>query len=219
VAYGLIVIAEIVFAILVDGKGFPSFEMGSHYSFNIYKYYHKWEFTALIATFLLVVIFWWDQGKSTLHFQKTWCYRVSNGSLLISLPFLIGAVATLHYTSLHFLFVFLLSLAFLASDGSTWHGVDTKSPWREQAKMFCLFSDAPIVGAFFCLGIFYLISLLSEPSDPLDTISYFIAGAIAFQWLASNFIFVVISWGNYLELWGSTVSGDVGTKGTSETDV
>jgi len=136
----------------------------------------------------------------------------SNMALILSWLFLLVALITLHYTEKHFPIVIMVSIFLLTSDLLTYWGSSSK---KNQAMMLCLFADIPVVCSFVCLAIFYFFNhpdkgVIFPLSDngQLNTLEYFISGTISFQWLASNFIVMVIIWGEYFKWWDAIAGND-----------
>lgn len=208
--YTLIVFAEVAVAILVKESRF-GFDIGPwtppgsrkplELSFRINSYAHKWELCALTATLILLFVFWRTQQTDTVweDGRNRW-KAICNLALGLSFVFLAfaGASLMLGYAIPGALFTLLIALMFLVNDGATWRAAT--GYWKEDARLFCLFADIPVVVSFVCLFFFFwanwdvVSTAVKEGDDAIGRMESFLSGAIAFQWLASNATFVVLSW-------------------------
>jgi hypothetical protein len=118
----------------------------------------------------------------------------------------------------HFLCVWVVSICFLAADRATWTGVkaehDTKFDVRNASMLNYFLADWPTFIGFSLMGLFCLVHFVEHTFFPRWWLrhmykfglnphgvdmwmsqGYFMGGAIAFQFLASTTIYLIVAWG------------------------
>ncbi len=115
--------------------------------------------------------------------------------LFLSLAALGHALNTLEKTvDSHVFAVFLVSALFSVGDFCTWRGIDPQKQDKKRVAWSYLFlADLPVLAGLGTLALFH--SFTHDDDKGRENLAhYFIAGGIAFQWLASNVIFLIITW-------------------------
>jgi len=204
----LVVLAEVAGALRTDEVQFSGWF--AHLSLlNIGTYAQKWELFAIVASIFLVGFYWWDQMRSHKQYASTPLFGLLNVLLFLSIAALVVAVVYIKSSNgVHFFSIWLVALFFLSADVCTWRGVDELvAPEKKGGALkFIFFADVPVFVSFSVLAYFYFVRHWQQHTAPfpwliplpdgtvLNTYDYFLAGAIAFQYLASNIIFLVILW-------------------------
>jgi hypothetical protein len=128
-----------------------------------------------------------------------------------------SSTSLLHDFSWHFFFLFLMSCCFLTADYLIWRGVilpkDPKYVLKNLSHLSIWLLDFPTAFAFLLLGLFCGIHLaehsyfhfvhgyLWPAPPPIDHVNlwtseeYFMSGAIAFQYLLSTTIYLILAFG------------------------
>jgi hypothetical protein len=123
--------------------------------------------------------------------------------------------ALLYYFGAHFFCLILLSLCFLAADYFIWTGVvadqDPTNHLKNLSHLSVYLVDLPVFLSFLLLGLYcvihkgqhsyfhFLHRYLSAPVKPIEAVNlwtaeeYFMSGAIAFQYLLSTAIYLILA--------------------------
>jgi hypothetical protein len=164
--------------------------LNNDYCINTYP--AVWELFALIATLVLLAAYCLSL-KNLRTVKRDSDFLVPVIALPLAAICLVLALLTLTKISWHFGFVIAVAFLFGLGDLFIWRGIDAQAEpvraWAAQSYLF--FADVPVLFGLVVLGLYYYGF---HRQGPMDAAEYFLGGAIAFQWLASNVIFVVVSW-------------------------
>lgn len=166
--------------------------------FGIRMYSTKWEFFALVATGEMAIVYAIYQFLFNDEFRH-------GGPRWLSIASLLAAIACIGYAwknmdSLHGHLSFVLAVAvlFAITDAITFLDATGKS--QRAAWTFLIMLDVPMVISLGALWVFCVLrhpggeqAIMIRDETRFETVEYFIAGAIAFQLLVSDVLFVVAS--------------------------
>jgi len=205
-AYTCLLVLVVLAVLRFDEKEYWIFSQFTpcNLDLNLETYAQRWELGALVSSLLLVSIYWFDQMMNRDDFLSTssgkYYYALLNVALLSSLISLFVACLWIKQLPHHLFAALAIALCFLGADVFTLKGLDVskaKVPARHATtSQFILFADIPVLVSFIVLGMFLIVHHFQHSGFPFDDESYhyFLPGAIAFQFLASNTIFLLIVW-------------------------
>ncbi len=147
-----------------------------------------WEVSGLLATFWMTILFWVQEMFEQKHLQG---FRlvVCQISLVASLVLICFAYLWVHQIANHLYAIILVSCFFAAHDFVRHSALNVagKNDDATEAKLFAVYVDIPSIIGFIIILIFFKLQ------DSQDNLNYFIAGAIAFQLLNMNAVYLLIS--------------------------
>ncbi len=197
-----IVTTEILAALCIREGGWFFALLHRHGLPSIENYAAKWEFFALSAALLLLAVYiiFLVQAREDFPAPRGRYYFGALLVLTFGLAALWHAVTSLETTvDSHVFAVLLVSGLFSLGDFFTWKGVDPQKQNKKQvAWSYLFFADLPVLAGLTILAFYHWFSHDDDKGHE-NLAHYFMAGGIAFQWLASNVVFLIITWKDSLE--------------------
>lgn len=163
----------------------------------------KWEIVGLLSTLYMAVLYVGVIKPAARGFRIEEGLRSVDGVLILlglSIILLFSAMVSLHYTGWHFNFIIGVTACFAAIDWLVWTGLSANQDkelkdYSDDARLLLIILDIPILLSLIVMRAYFWKLGCSEIADgslgsECAEVYPFLAGAVAFQMISFNVIYV-----------------------------
>jgi hypothetical protein len=163
-----------------------------HLGFDLRHHWKSWEFGALSWTLLFVVYYFITVELDTKKHRAM--VRVSLILLFVSTVVAVASLLYMERPFVHVISITGVGLFLMSTDGLL---AQYLTPGTRKTEFWDSFwiAGVPTVSAYFVLLIYLGLDSLHNKPSKIENPEIFISGAISFQLLASNVIFVILQKG------------------------